>query len=109
MDPDRGQVLNGAGWSVLAWNPAWIRECEGAWLHANFLMHKSNSPEGLRLIDQQRHGGDWGTLRDHITLGDSEQTSSPTAGIFQRIGMILQMFLSKTKRRPYPTRRRLQI
>ena len=72
-DPDRGQVLNGAGWSVLAWNPAWIREREGAWLHANFLMHKSNSPEGLRLIDQQRHGGDRGTLRDQITLGDSEQ------------------------------------
>ena len=74
---NHGQVFNGAGWPVLAWNPARIREGQGPWPHADFLMDESNSPEGLGLIDQQLHGGDCRILRNHITLGDGEQKQEP--------------------------------
>jgi hypothetical protein len=36
-------------------------------------MHKSNSPGGLRLINQQGHGGNRSTLRNYIAFGESEQ------------------------------------
>jgi hypothetical protein len=42
-------------------------------LHADFLMDKRNSPEGLGFIDQQRHGGDGRILRDRTSFGDGEQ------------------------------------
>jgi hypothetical protein len=36
-------------------------------------MHKSNAPEGLGLIDQQRHRRNRGILRDHNTVGNGEE------------------------------------
>jgi hypothetical protein len=36
-------------------------------------MHKSDSPEGLGLIDLQRHDGDCRSLRDQIRAGDGEE------------------------------------
>jgi hypothetical protein len=73
MDPDRGQVLDGTSRSVFAGNPSGVGEGEGPRLHADFLMHKSDSPEGLGLIDLQRHNGDWGALCDHVSFGDGEE------------------------------------
>jgi len=34
---------------------------------------KSNAPEGLGLIDQQRHRRNRGILRDHNTVGNGEE------------------------------------
>ena len=62
-DPERGQLLYGAGRSMLARNPERIGKREFTRLHANFLMHGSDAPRRLRFIDDKRHNRRRGVLR----------------------------------------------
>src|SRR5258708_21335688 len=59
--PQRSELLNGAGRSVLAWNPQRIRERELARPHANFLMCRGDASGCLGFVDYECHGGGkWG-------------------------------------------------